>query len=187
MERKEHEQLNTTNLEQSSNINVQFVCPICNQSARDDTIECSECRLWIHFECAKISNKNLPLYKKKDYICIICRDNMIYNKENKQSQDECHEIALATTPNNENSLDDSLTYVKTILPVATTSMHISTPALTDKTKNMSTGQNLNGEKTIPPVYIVQLKKRPNQLPKHQLQIIMKTGPAWIRWRTIPTS
>jgi hypothetical protein len=49
----------------------------------DDTIECSECRLWMHFECAKISNKNLPLYKKKDYICIICRDNMIYNKENK--------------------------------------------------------------------------------------------------------
>jgi hypothetical protein len=31
---------------------------------------------------------------------------MIYNKENKQSQDECHEIALATTQNNENSLDD---------------------------------------------------------------------------------
>jgi hypothetical protein len=50
---------------------------------------------------------------------------MIYNKENKQSQDECHEIALATTQNNENSLDDSLTYVKTRLPVATTSMHIS--------------------------------------------------------------
>ena len=82
------------------------------------------------------------------------------------------------------SLDESLIYVKTRLPFATTSIHISTPELTDKTKNMSTGQNLNGEKTIP---IVQLKKRPNQLPKHQLQIIMKTGPVWIRWRTIPTS
>ena len=70
MEKKEPEQLNTTNLEQSSNINVQFVCPICNQSAGNDIIECSECRLWIHFECANISNKNLPLYKKKDYICI---------------------------------------------------------------------------------------------------------------------
>ena len=58
-------------------------------------------------------------------------------------------IALATTQNNENSLDDSLTYVKTRLPVVTTSMYISTPELTDKTKNMSTGQNLNGEKTIP--------------------------------------
>lgn len=52
MEKKELEQLNTTNLEQSSNINVQFVCPIFNQSSGDDTIECSECRLWIYFECA---------------------------------------------------------------------------------------------------------------------------------------
>jgi hypothetical protein len=43
---------------------------------------------------------------------------MIYNKENKQSQDECHEIALATTQNDENSLDESLTYVKTRLPFA---------------------------------------------------------------------
>jgi len=165
MEKKELEQLNTTNLEQSSNINVQFVCPICNQSAGDDTIECSECRLWIHFECAKISNKNLPLYKKKDYICIICRDNMIYNKEHKQSQDECHEIALATTQNDENSLDDSLTYVKTRLPVATTSIHTSTPELTDKTKNMSTGQNLNGEKTIPIATTTSLHSSAQETPE----------------------
>jgi len=165
MEKKELEQLNTTNLEQSSNINVQFVCPICNQSAGDDTIECSECRLWIHFECAKISNRNLPLYKKKDYICIICRDNMIYNKEHKQSQDECHEIALATTQNDENSLDDSLTYVKTRLPVATTSIHTSTPELTDKTKNMSTGQNLNGEKTIPIATTTSLHSSAQETPE----------------------
>jgi hypothetical protein len=91
---------------------------------------------------------------------------MIYNKENKQSKDECHEIALATTQNNENSpLDDSLTYVKTRLPVATTSMHISTPELTDKTKNMSTGQNLNGEKTIPIATATSLHSSAQETPE----------------------
>ena len=63
------------------------------------------------------------------------------------------------------SLDESLIYVKTRLPFATTSIHISTPELTDKTKNMSTGQNLNGEKTIPIATTTSLHSSAQEMPE----------------------
>ena len=59
--KEQQEQLNPC----TSNNNIHFVCLICNLTAGDDTIECTECCLWIHFECANISPKNLPPYEKK--------------------------------------------------------------------------------------------------------------------------
>ena len=44
-------------------------------------------------------------------------------------------------------------------------MYISTPELTDKTKNMSTGQNLNGEKTIPIVTATSLHSSAQEKPE----------------------
>jgi hypothetical protein len=63
------------------------------------------------------------------------------------------------------SLDESLIYVKTRLPFATTSIHISSPELMDKTKNMSTGQNLNGEKTIPIATATSLHSSAQETPE----------------------
>ena len=70
---------------------------------------------------------------------------MIHNKEHKQSQDECHEIGLATTQNDENSLDDSLSYEKTRLPAATTSLHSSaqeTPEPVTKTPTTNNNESM---------------------------------------------
>ena len=73
---------------------------------------------------------------------------MIYYKEDDQSQEEYHELVPATTQNEEKSLDESLTYAKTRLQVATTRIHTSTPDLMDKTNKKPTYQNLIGEKNI---------------------------------------
>ncbi len=35
----------------------EFVCPVCNNPAGDDTIECGECMDWFHFSCVGVNSK----------------------------------------------------------------------------------------------------------------------------------
>ncbi|VDI79787.1 Hypothetical predicted protein [Mytilus galloprovincialis] len=66
--------INKETLAQES-INI-CVCPLCNQEAGENTIECGQCQEWVHFSCGNISN---PLIMNdKEYICPVCSDNLLY-------------------------------------------------------------------------------------------------------------
>ena len=48
-------------------------CPICNEVARMDTIECDECQHWLHFKCSDVLNP--ASMENKDFTCILCIEN----------------------------------------------------------------------------------------------------------------
>lgn len=54
-----------------------YVCPISNKISLDETIECSECSLWIHYECAGISQSAVRALNSLEFICALCTDNML--------------------------------------------------------------------------------------------------------------
>ena len=52
------------------------LCPSCNLSADTDTIECSNCLLWYHFECEAINDKIRKDHEKDpqlEYKCLKCK------------------------------------------------------------------------------------------------------------------
>jgi len=53
-------------------------CPICNKISLTETIECSECSLWLHYECAGLLQSTVDALTTLDYICPLCTDNMLY-------------------------------------------------------------------------------------------------------------
>lgn len=55
---------------------TQVFCPICNEVAGMDTIECDECQQWLHFKCADVLNP--AAMENKDFICILCIENLMY-------------------------------------------------------------------------------------------------------------
>jgi hypothetical protein len=67
---------------QESENETTYVCPICNKISLDETIECSECSLWIHYECAGLSQSSVRALNSLDFICALCTDNMLYTENN---------------------------------------------------------------------------------------------------------
>ncbi|CAC5395136.1 unnamed protein product [Mytilus coruscus] len=54
------------------------ICPICNKISLLETVECSECFLWIHYECAGLSQSAVSALSSLDFVCALCTDNMLY-------------------------------------------------------------------------------------------------------------
>ncbi|CAC5387512.1 unnamed protein product [Mytilus coruscus] len=70
---------------------------MCQQPSQDDTIECSECSLWLHFICAGISDNNLQTFRQNDSICHICSENLLYYTNQIESEhDHQHNDSLTT-------------------------------------------------------------------------------------------
>ncbi|CAC5420434.1 unnamed protein product [Mytilus coruscus] len=55
------------------------ICPICNKTSLLDTIECIECSLWIHYNCAGLSQSAVDALNTLDFVCSLCTDNMLYH------------------------------------------------------------------------------------------------------------
>ncbi|CAC5357505.1 unnamed protein product [Mytilus coruscus] len=67
-----------TDESKESDEDTAYICPICNKISLLDTIECSECSLWMHNECAGLSQSAVNALNSLDFICAMCTDNMLY-------------------------------------------------------------------------------------------------------------
>lgn len=56
------------------------ICLLCSEAAGINTIECGDCQLWLHFECAGVTKPDDMANKK--CICRLCKDNLLYNTSN---------------------------------------------------------------------------------------------------------
>ena len=63
-------------------------CPICNEVAGMDTIECDECQHWLHFKCADVLSP--ASMENKDVTCTLCIENLMYTANN-QHMDSVNE------------------------------------------------------------------------------------------------
>jgi len=70
---------------QESENETTYFCPICNKTSLDETIERSECSLWIHYECAGLSQSAVRALNSLDFICALCTDNMLYTENTTES------------------------------------------------------------------------------------------------------
>ena len=62
-----------------------YNCPLCNQVAQANIIECHECGEWFHFSCAGIEPLKVnSIPNESPYICLFCNDYLL-NMENDQS------------------------------------------------------------------------------------------------------
>ncbi|CAC5404901.1 unnamed protein product [Mytilus coruscus] len=57
------------------------ICPICNTTSLLDTIECTECSLWIHYHCAGLSQSAVDALNTLAFVCSLCTDNMLYHAD----------------------------------------------------------------------------------------------------------
>ncbi|CAC5412820.1 unnamed protein product [Mytilus coruscus] len=88
--------VNNDSIQESSFQNIDL-CPMCQQPSQDDTIERSECSLWLHFTCAGISDKNLQTFRQNDFICHICSENLLnYTNQIENEHDHQHNDSLTT-------------------------------------------------------------------------------------------
>ena len=60
---------NVNKLNEQISIEITYICPICNLTSGNDTIECGNCLEWIHFTCSNIPDMNTM--DDKDFICMI--------------------------------------------------------------------------------------------------------------------
>ena len=54
-------------------------CPICEEGAMLDTIQCEECTMWFHYKCVGLSKeraRNIP--DSNPFICVNCNDQKLY-------------------------------------------------------------------------------------------------------------
>ena len=50
-------------------------CPVCNKSAMSGVIQCEECWMWLHNECARINEDKVSrITNSSPFICISCND-----------------------------------------------------------------------------------------------------------------
>jgi hypothetical protein len=81
---------------QESENETTYVCPICNKISLDETIECSECSLWIHYECAGLSQSAVRALNSLDFICALFTDNMLYTENTTPSVKAPHALNVST-------------------------------------------------------------------------------------------
>ena len=81
---------------QESENETTYFCPICNKISLDETIECSECSLWIHYECAGLSQSAVRALNSLDFICALCTDNMLYAEIATLSVKAPHAVNVST-------------------------------------------------------------------------------------------
>ena len=57
-----------------------FPCGICDKNVVSNAIECSLCKIWIHFKCAHIKNTDLKYFEgDTHWICCNCKINFAYS------------------------------------------------------------------------------------------------------------
>ena len=50
-------------------------CPVCDKSAMSGVIQCEECWMWLHYECAGINEDKVSrITNSSPFICISCND-----------------------------------------------------------------------------------------------------------------
>ncbi|CAC5401870.1 unnamed protein product [Mytilus coruscus] len=107
---------------QESSLQSIDLCPMCQQPSHNDTIECSECSLWLHFSCAGISDKNLPTFRQNDFICHICSENLLYHKhqiDNEHDHQHNESLTIIKTLHNNSELNSTNTETDKIVIVPT--------------------------------------------------------------------
>ena len=53
----------------------QLICPICDETANDGTIECSRCEQWVHYSCENMTEADKDIHEcdaSETYICSSC-------------------------------------------------------------------------------------------------------------------
>ena len=109
------------------------ICPLCNQEAGENTIECGQCEEWIHFSCGNINNPSSM--GDKVYVCPVCSDNLLYaprqspDKMSSHSNDINSENSKTYAINRKRSVSDSLT------------INTMNPDTLDDSKNMGPSPN----------------------------------------------
>ena len=69
-----------------------YNCPLCNQVAQANIIECHECGEWFHFSCAGIEPLKVnSIPNESPYICLFCNDYLL-NMENDPSDKSLTEL-----------------------------------------------------------------------------------------------
>ena len=102
------------------------ICPICNKISLTETIECSECNQWLHYNCAKVTPESVKTLKECDYICPLCTDNLLYKTDSNAS---INHIPIVQTSECPTHIDEDETSAKQILEpeaVATSNSETST-------------------------------------------------------------
>ena len=99
-------------LDEENNIDLDLsneICPICQEEANLDTIQCDACKQWLHNKCAKLVKKEADmigkLHGKVKWFCVTCNEkieNLIDEKEigacSEISSDEESEQERRKTP-----------------------------------------------------------------------------------------
>ena len=61
------------------------LCPICRKQAYGRTVQCGECGEWYHYECVKADENTFQGLGDDDFICRLCTDNLLYEKDNQDN------------------------------------------------------------------------------------------------------
>ena len=80
-------------------------CPICNEVAGMDTIECDECQQWLHFKCADVLNP--ASMENKDFTCTLCIENLMYTANNQHMDSVNEELTHVKQTYDENSYSNT--------------------------------------------------------------------------------
>ncbi|KAK3102491.1 hypothetical protein FSP39_011762 [Pinctada imbricata] len=67
-------------MESDKNCASEFMCPICQKEALENTIQCDTCLEWFHYACVNLSPhlvEKMP--NSMPYNCSMCCDNAVYN------------------------------------------------------------------------------------------------------------
>ncbi|CAG2228760.1 unnamed protein product [Mytilus edulis] len=136
------------------------ICPICNTTSLLDTIECTECSLWIHYHCAGLSQSSVDALNALPFICSLCTDNMLYHVDSSacdrsQTQQMVPCSSLLVNDNNVEASppiyelsDTEETIVKEIFIPHATHDQIKSPKV-NSTLNSSSKGNENRPQTPP--------------------------------------
>ena len=57
-------------------------CPVCDEGALTEVIQCEECQMWFHFVCVGLNGKDAnKIPSSCPFICNGCNDNELYSEE----------------------------------------------------------------------------------------------------------
>ena len=80
-------------------------CPICDEGAMSDVMQCEDCQMWFHYECIGIDkNRVEKIPESSPFICINCNNQQLYEDfgdKVAEQKDTSHNKSHINEPNTE--------------------------------------------------------------------------------------
>ena len=74
-----HESHDQLSVDQNDKMEDYVACPICDEGAMSDVMQCEDCLMWFHYECIGIDkNRADKIPESNPFICINCNDQHLY-------------------------------------------------------------------------------------------------------------